>query len=101
MLAAIFNHFGSLWGAIWASWGIIWAALSAHWSLFRPLLAHLGAILVPLGYTLSYFGPPELILEASRPHFGASGDQFRGPSGMTIHHLPGPGGMREAIKSYT
>ena len=63
-----------------------------------PLLAHLGAILVPLGYTLSYFVPPELILEPSRHHFGASGDSFWMPNGPRIHHLSGPGGMREAIR---
>ena len=71
------TYFGPFWeplGTIWASWASIWAALSAHWSLFCPLLAHLGAILVPFCYTLGYFVPPGLILEPSKHHFGAFGD---------------------------
>ena len=76
------THFGSYFRLFWEPLGShlgvlgnIWAALSAHWSLFCHLLAHLGAILVPLAYTLSYFVPPELILEPLGTNFGAEMDR--------------------------
>ena len=39
-------------------------------------LGHLGPSWVPLGYTLADFGPSMVILELSKLHFEASGDQF-------------------------
>ena len=39
-------------------------------------LGHLGPSWVPLGYTLADFGPSRVIVDPSKPHFGASRHQF-------------------------